>query len=47
MYRYFCIVRSTSLANLEAGITIHSFFLLVSLLYTVVNKLDNTFKAGI
>jgi hypothetical protein len=25
----------------------HSFFLLVSLLYRVVNRLDKTFKAGI
>jgi hypothetical protein len=40
------MARNTSLANLEAGITMHSLFLLVSLLYRVVNRLDKTFRAG-
>jgi hypothetical protein len=47
MYLYFCIIRSTSLANLDAGTTMHSFFLRVSLLYRVVNRLDKMLKAGI
>jgi hypothetical protein len=40
-------MRNTSLANLDAGVTMHSFFLRDSLLYKVVNKFDRMFKAGI
>src|SRR6185437_3042395 len=47
IYLCFCITRSISLANLDAGITMHSFFLRDSLLYKVVKRLDSTFNAGI
>src|SRR5574341_2407119 len=47
MYRCFCITRSTSLENLDAGRIMHSRFLLVSLLYIVVNMFESTFRAGI
>ena len=47
MYRWFCITRSTSLENLEDGLTIHSFFLRTSLLYKVVKRFERIFIAGI
>src|SRR5687768_11643434 len=47
IYRYFCITLRISLANLEVGITKHSFFLLISLLYKVLNKFETIFNDGI
>ena len=47
MYLYLCITRNISLANLDEGVIMHSFFRLVSLLYKVVNRFDTIFIAGI
>src|ERR671924_1110947 len=41
------MTRSTSLANFDAGTTMHSLFLLDSLLCIVVKRFDRTFSAGI
>lgn len=46
IYRCFCITRRTSLENRDDGLTMHSFFLLISLLYKVVKRFDSMFNAG-